>query len=95
MTGINREPSPYWKNKEYSVDLGSVSPGSYNDLLGRRVTDSYAAFQQDLARRIYGDDQPYIQPSRWKRFMNWLGDNRVTNAWLVLIGREDIDREYR
>jgi hypothetical protein len=49
----------------------------------------------ELNQLLYGDSKSYVPPTRWQRFVVWLGDNRLTNAWLVLIGREDIDREYR
>jgi len=95
MNGIDRAQSPFWKNREYSVDLAPMPDGPYSDLIGRRVTESYAEFQRQMNISLYGDEQTYITPSHWQRFGNWLADNRITNAWLVLIGREDIDREYR
>jgi hypothetical protein len=94
MTGINREPMPFWKHREYSVPIDMPSSADV-ELLHRRCADSFAAFKSQMTIDMYGDEKPYIPPTRWQRFRNWLGDNRITNAWLVLIGREDVDREYR
>lgn len=63
--------------------------------LEERVRIAEAAMTYNLNKILYGDGPNYVPPTRWERFVTWLGDNRITNAWLVLIGREDIDREYR
>jgi len=64
------------------------------ELLHQRAADSFTAFQRALTEELYGDAPDSLPLSRWQRFKGWLADNRVTNAWLVLIGREDIDRGY-
>lgn len=92
MTEINHDPNPNWQYAEHAMEVGPMPAGAYGDLLGRAMSASLNKYKDQLARSIYEDPFPFTPPTRWQRFKNWLGDNRITNAWLVLIGREDIDR---
>jgi hypothetical protein len=87
MNGINREILPYWKAYEIRHEFRGET-----ELLHQRCADSFAEFGRQINRELYADPIPFSPPSRWQRFKNWIGDNRITNAWLVLIGCEDIDR---
>lgn len=94
MVEINRDPIPFWQLREHSVPI-DISDFPDAELLHRKCADSFAEFGRQMTAELYGDPIPHLPPGRWQLFKNWLRDNRLTNAWLVLIGREDIDREYR
>lgn len=83
-----------FEHKESSVYI-PIQNDEANNLLISRMEKSWADMRDNMTRGLYGDERVSRPPlTVWERFMRVARDNRLTNAWLVLLGREDIDRGY-
>ena len=64
------------------------------DLVKITINNRMNEMVRQMNISLYGDKFPCVPPTRLEQFRRWISDNRITNAWLVLIGRADIDRGY-
>jgi len=66
------------------------------DMIEKRIVASFADIRRIMNIGMYGDEVPFVPPTRWQRVKRYAAvrRDRVRDAWLVLTGQVDLD-DYR